>query len=43
MQEKDREKVALFRYGIIAPILNGQVAKQQEYLAEAAGKIHQVP
>ena len=43
MEEKDREKVALFRYGLIAPILNGQVANQKEYLAEVAGKIHQVP
>lgn len=43
MQEKDREKVALFRYGLIAPILNGQVANQKEYLAEVAGKVHQVP
>lgn len=43
MQEKDREKVALFRYGLIAPILNGQVANQKEYLAEIAGKVHQVP
>ncbi|KNZ70764.1 integrase catalytic subunit [Thermincola ferriacetica] len=43
MQEIDQEKVALFRYGLIAPILNGQVANQKEYLAEVAGKVHQVP
>lgn len=43
MQEKDREKVALFRYGLIAPILNGQVANQKEFLAEITGKVHQVP
>lgn len=43
MQEKDREKVALFRYGLIAPILNGQVANQKEFLAEITGKTHQVP
>ena len=29
MQEKDREKIALFRYGLIAPILNGQVGSKK--------------
>lgn len=43
MEEKDRENIALFRYGLIAPILNGQVSCQKEYLAEVTGKIHQVP
>ena len=28
MTEKDRENIALFRYGIIAPILNGKVSNQ---------------
>ncbi|MGI6684100.1 MAG: helix-turn-helix domain-containing protein [Bacillota bacterium] len=43
MTEKDRENIALFRYGIIAPILNGQVNNQTEYLAEVCSQIHQVP
>ena len=43
MQEKDREKIALFRYGIIAPILNGQVKSKQDYLAEICSQVHQVP
>lgn len=43
MDEKIREKVALFRYGLIAPILNGQVSNQTEYLAEVTSQVHQVP
>lgn len=43
MHEKDREKIALFRYGIIAPILNGQVASKRDYLAEICSQTHQVP
>lgn len=43
MDEKDREAIALFRYGLIAPVLNGQVSSQKEYLEEVAGKKHQVP
>jgi len=41
--EKDRENIALFRYGLIAPILNGQVGNQTDYLAEVCSQIHQVP
>ena len=43
MQEKDREKIALFRYGLIAPILNGQVESKRDYLAEICSQVHQVP
>jgi len=43
VDEKLREKVALFRYGLIAPILNDQVSNRKEYLAEIAGKVHEVP
>ena len=43
MTEKDREQIALFRYGLIAPILNGQVENQTEYLAEVCSKVHDVP
>ena len=43
MQEKDRENIALFRYGLIAPLLNDQVESKQDYLAEVCSQIHQVP
>ena len=43
MTEKDRDQIALFRYGLIAPILNGQVENQTEYLAEVCSKVHDVP
>ncbi len=43
MDEKEREKVALFRFGLIAPILQGQVTNIREYLAEVAERVHQVP
>lgn len=42
MNEKDREQVALFRYGLIAPLFNGQV-NPKEYLQELEGKVHSVP
>ena len=42
MNEKDREQVALFRYGLIAPLLNGQV-ERKEYLKGLEEKIHSVP
>ncbi|SES71556.1 DDE-type integrase/transposase/recombinase [Anaerobranca gottschalkii] len=43
MTENDREQIALFRYGLIAPILNGQVEKQKDYLAKISAITHQVP
>ncbi|WP_227764567.1 Mu transposase C-terminal domain-containing protein [Zhaonella formicivorans] len=43
MDEKEREAVALFRYGLIAPILNGQVTSQKDYLAQIASHPHDVP
>jgi putative transposase len=42
MNEKVREQVALFRYGLIAPLLNGQV-DPKEYLKGLEGKVHSVP
>ncbi|MCM3571516.1 IS481 family transposase, partial [Neobacillus mesonae] len=42
MNEKEREQVALFRYGLIAPLLNGQV-DPKEYFKGLEGKIHSVP
>ena len=42
MNEKVREQVALFRYGLIAPLLTGQV-DPKEYLKGLEGKVHSVP
>jgi len=43
MQEKDRENIALFRYGLIAPLLNNQVGSKKDYLVEICSQVHQVP
>lgn len=43
MQEKDRENIALFRYGLIVPLLNGQVESKKDYLSEICSRVHQVP
>lgn len=43
MDEKTREKIALFRFGLISPVINGQIKKQKEYFAQMAAKIHNVP
>lgn len=42
MTEKEREQVALFRYGLIAPLLNGQV-DPKEYSLELEEKVHSIP
>ena len=42
MNEKEREQVALFRFGLIAPLYNGQV-DSKTYLNEVEGKVHQMP
>ena len=42
MKETTREQVALFRYGIIAPLLNSQV-ETKAYLLEQEEKIHSIP
>lgn len=42
MTEKEREKVALFRYGLIAPLLNEHV-DAKEYFGQLAGKVHSIP
>lgn len=42
MDEAIREKVALFRYGLIAPLLNDQVDREH-YLTEVSSKTHDVP
>ncbi len=43
MQETEKEQVALFRYGIISPVLNGQVENQKKYFEQEALKKHHVP
>jgi len=42
MNEKSREEIALFRYGLIAPLLNGQV-QPKEYFERIEGKTHDIP
>lgn len=42
MDEKIREEIALFRYGLIAPLLNDQVDRK-DYLAQVSAKKHAVP
>ncbi len=43
MTDNDREQIALFRFSLISPILNGQIEKQTEYLAKVAAQKHNVP
>lgn len=42
MDEGMREKITLFRYGLIAPLLNEQVDRST-YLAAVSAKKHDVP
>lgn len=42
MKEKIREQIALFRYGIIAPLLNDQV-DPKDYLSDLEQKVHSIP
>lgn len=42
MNEQTREKVALFRYALIAPLLN-DLPDRKAYLAEVSTKMHNVP
>ncbi|MCF6094016.1 DDE-type integrase/transposase/recombinase [Microaerobacter geothermalis] len=43
MDEKTRESIALFRFGLIAPLMNGQVKDPKAYLQKLASQKHQVP
>ncbi|MCK8824812.1 helix-turn-helix domain-containing protein [Fuchsiella alkaliacetigena] len=43
MTDNDREQIALFRFRLISPILNGQVENQSEYLATVSAKKYDVP
>jgi hypothetical protein len=42
MTSEEREAVALFRYGLISPILNNH-CDRKEYLSEISAKQHNVP
>ncbi|OFV68888.1 hypothetical protein ACWI_36390 [Acetobacterium wieringae] len=43
MTEKDKELIALFRYGLIAPLLTDTVTNHTAYLDEVSAKTHDVP
>lgn len=43
MEKKKRRDIALFRYGIIAPVLHGNVAQQMEYFRKVAYRDYEVP
>lgn len=42
MDESVRQEIALFRYGLIAPLVNGQVDRTS-YLKEVSTRMHWVP
>ena len=42
MDESMRHDIALFRYGLIAPLVNGQV-EPKTYLKEVSERVHHVP
>jgi putative transposase len=43
MNERERKEIALFRYGIIAPVLAGNVVGQMSYFRQAAQREYEVP
>ena len=44
MDQKDRsQQIALFRYGIIAPVLHDTAGKQAAWFKDAAQKVYDVP
>jgi transposase InsO family protein len=43
MNERQRKEIALFRYGIIAPVLAGNVTGQMSYFRQAAQREYEVP
>jgi transposase InsO family protein len=43
MDEKVRENIALFRFSLIAPLLQGQVASRKAYLESITARPHEVP
>ncbi|HHW18964.1 MAG TPA: helix-turn-helix domain-containing protein [Firmicutes bacterium] len=43
MDDKDREQIALFRYGLIAPMLQGSMGDRASYLASISSRAYEVP
>lgn len=43
VDEKKKKEIALFKYGLISPVLVGNVAVQMRYFREMAQKDHDVP
>lgn len=43
MEDERKKAIALFKYGLIAPVLHGNVKVQVEYFKEAAKKKYEVP
>jgi transposase InsO family protein len=43
LDEKQREDIALRRFSLIAPVLNGQVQNQEEYFRKLAAKAIEMP
>lgn len=43
MTEKEKEQVALFRYGLISPVLNGQTSHIRNYFATQCDRPQDVP
>ena len=43
IDEKTRKDIALFRFGLIAPVINGNVTAQMRYFRQLAQKEHNVP
>lgn len=43
MDEKKREEISLFRYGLIAPVIHENVLSQMKYFREISAKEYEVP
>ncbi len=43
MEKEKKEKIGLFRYGVIAPVLNEGISKQNAYFRELSAKELEVP
>ena len=43
MDQDRRKQIALFRYGLIAPVLSGNITVQMKYFRDAAEKEYEVP
>jgi hypothetical protein len=43
LTEEQKMEVALFRFGLIAPLLNNQVDDSKAYLEKISSQVHDVP